>query len=211
MRRQRDDAEIDANRSGPPAFGVDMDEDTIPLEAGIEDRAISLTKGCYVGQEVIIRVLHRGHGRVARRLVGLTFDAARGRSRQRATRSVPASGEIGARDERDVLTRARPARSRLATCIAISSSRDGPSPSFDERPAGSTPAVIDVDRLPVAAIRSSAISSASAGGNCSDAQLRRAATQRISWPSSGAGRSSRSSQREEVQLDAALGVVRGSP
>jgi folate-binding protein YgfZ len=51
-----------------------MDEDTIPLEAGIESRAISLTKGCYVGQEVIIRVLHRGHGRVARRLVGLTFD-----------------------------------------------------------------------------------------------------------------------------------------
>jgi len=48
-----------------------MDEDTIPLEAGIEGRAISLTKGCYVGQEVIIRVLHRGHGRVARKLVGL--------------------------------------------------------------------------------------------------------------------------------------------
>jgi folate-binding protein YgfZ len=48
-----------------------MDEDTIPLEAGIEERAISTTKGCYVGQEVIIRVLHRGHGRVVRRLVGL--------------------------------------------------------------------------------------------------------------------------------------------
>src|SRR5918912_2754290 len=51
-----------------------MDEDTIPLEAGIEQRAISFTKGCYVGQEVIIRVLHRGHGRVARKLVGLTID-----------------------------------------------------------------------------------------------------------------------------------------
>lgn len=59
---------------GRPAFGIDMDEHTIPLEAGIEDRAISLTKGCYVGQEVIIRVLHRGHGRVARRLVGLTIE-----------------------------------------------------------------------------------------------------------------------------------------
>ena len=57
--------------AGRPIFGVDMDESTIPLEAGIEDRAISLTKGCYVGQEVIIRVLHRGHGRVARRLVGI--------------------------------------------------------------------------------------------------------------------------------------------
>jgi len=59
-----------------PMFGVDMTTDTIPLEAGIEDRAISLTKGCYVGQEVIIRVLHRGHGRVARKLVGLRADGA---------------------------------------------------------------------------------------------------------------------------------------
>jgi folate-binding protein YgfZ len=59
--------------AGRPRFGIDMNEDTIPLEAGIEDRAISLTKGCYVGQEVIIRVLHRGHGRVARRLVGLSL------------------------------------------------------------------------------------------------------------------------------------------
>ena len=60
--------------AGYPVFGVDMTEDTIPLEAGIEDRAISLTKGCYVGQEVIIRVLHRGHGRVVRKLVGLRID-----------------------------------------------------------------------------------------------------------------------------------------
>lgn len=69
--------------AGLPRFGVDMDEDTIPLEAGIEDRAISLTKGCYVGQEIIIRVLHRGHGRVARKLVGFVLEpgkdvAARG-------------------------------------------------------------------------------------------------------------------------------------
>jgi folate-binding protein YgfZ len=62
--------------SGVAAFTRDMDEDTIPLEAGIESRAISFTKGCYVGQEVIIRVLHRGHGRVARRLVGIAFDGS---------------------------------------------------------------------------------------------------------------------------------------
>jgi tRNA-modifying protein YgfZ len=58
-------------RAGYPVFGVDMTEDTIPLEAGIEERAISFTKGCFVGQEVVIRVLHRGGGRVAKRLVGL--------------------------------------------------------------------------------------------------------------------------------------------
>jgi len=74
-------AELDAEtfallrlEAGRPAFPADMDESTIPLEAGIESRAISETKGCYVGQEVIVRILHRGQGRVARRLVGLLLD-----------------------------------------------------------------------------------------------------------------------------------------
>jgi folate-binding protein YgfZ len=65
--------------AGRPRFGLDMDHETIPLEAGIEGRAISFSKGCYVGQEVVIRVLHRGHGRVARRLVGLMLDGAASR------------------------------------------------------------------------------------------------------------------------------------
>lgn len=60
--------------AGRPAFPADLDESTIPLEAGIESRAVSLSKGCYVGQEVIVRILHRGQGRVARRLVGLVLD-----------------------------------------------------------------------------------------------------------------------------------------
>ena len=60
--------------AGRPAFPTDMNHQTIPLEAGIEDRAISMSKGCYVGQEVIIRILHRGQGRVGRRLVGLSFE-----------------------------------------------------------------------------------------------------------------------------------------
>ena len=67
--------EVARIEAGIPRFGVDMDTDTIPLEAGIEDRAISRSKGCYVGQEVIVRVLDRGHGRVARRLVQFVFDA----------------------------------------------------------------------------------------------------------------------------------------
>jgi folate-binding protein YgfZ len=72
---------IDAGR---PRFGADMTSETIPLEAGLLDRAISTGKGCYVGQEVIIRVLHRGGGRVARRLVKLRFD--------RAVRDLPPAG-----------------------------------------------------------------------------------------------------------------------
>jgi len=69
---------IDALRieAGYPVFGRDMTGDTIPLEAGIESTAISFTKGCYVGQEIVIRVLHRGGGRVARKLVGLRIDGA---------------------------------------------------------------------------------------------------------------------------------------
>ena len=70
-----DDALFDAIRinAGRPAFGLDMDDTTIPLEAGLLERAISTTKGCYVGQEIVIRVLHRGGGRVAKRLARLKF------------------------------------------------------------------------------------------------------------------------------------------
>ncbi len=84
--------------AGRPRFGADMDTDTIPLEAGIENRAISLTKGCYVGQEVIIRVLHRGGGRVAKRLVGVAAVAAE----PAGTAPVPAPGTPIRRDDRDV-------------------------------------------------------------------------------------------------------------
>lgn len=47
--------------AGRPVFGTDMDEGTIPIEAGIHDRAIDYQKGCYTGQEVIIRIRDRGH------------------------------------------------------------------------------------------------------------------------------------------------------
>ena len=60
--------------AGHPVFGIDMTPETIPLEAGLLDRAISTTKGCYVGQEIIIRILHRGGGRVAKLLVQLLAD-----------------------------------------------------------------------------------------------------------------------------------------
>ena len=86
-------ADVSRIEAGRPRFHVDMDEDTIPLEAGIEDRAISLTKGCYVGQEIIIRVLHRGHGRVAKRLAGLTFEPGA---------SVPARGDAIKAGDRQV-------------------------------------------------------------------------------------------------------------
>jgi tRNA-modifying protein YgfZ len=69
-----DSLEVLRVEAGVPRFLVDMNEDTIPLEAGLEDRAISFTKGCYVGQEIIVRVTTRGGGRVARKLVGLRLE-----------------------------------------------------------------------------------------------------------------------------------------
>jgi folate-binding protein YgfZ len=52
-----------------PRFGADMDETNIPLECGIESRAIVYNKGCYIGQEVINRIHSVGH--VTRELRGL--------------------------------------------------------------------------------------------------------------------------------------------
>ena len=61
----RETRRIEASR---PRFGVDMDESHLPLEAGL-DEAISFQKGCYIGQEYVVRLAHRGH--VNRRLSGL--------------------------------------------------------------------------------------------------------------------------------------------
>ena len=56
--------------AGIPRFGVDMDETNVVTEA--LDEAVSYTKGCYVGQEIIARIKYRGH--VARKLAGLVFN-----------------------------------------------------------------------------------------------------------------------------------------
>ncbi len=60
-------------------FGVDMDETNLPLEAGLEE-AVSFDKGCYIGQEYVVRLAHRGH--LNRKLVGLRLSGDR----------VPSSG-----------------------------------------------------------------------------------------------------------------------
>jgi tRNA-modifying protein YgfZ len=46
--------------SGRPRYGVELDESVIPQEAGLNDRAVSFTKGCYVGQETVARLFYRG-------------------------------------------------------------------------------------------------------------------------------------------------------
>lgn len=60
--------------AGFPRFGVDMDDGTIPVEAGLVDVAFDHDKGCYTGQEVIVRIRHRG--RVNWHLRALRFGSA---------------------------------------------------------------------------------------------------------------------------------------
>jgi len=62
-------AEIVRVERGRPRYGVDLDESVIPQEAGLNDRAVSFTKGCYVGQETVARLHYRG--KPNRRLLGL--------------------------------------------------------------------------------------------------------------------------------------------
>jgi folate-binding protein YgfZ len=45
---------------GRPRYGIDLDDTVIPQEAGLNDRAVSFTKGCYVGQETVARLHYRG-------------------------------------------------------------------------------------------------------------------------------------------------------
>jgi folate-binding protein YgfZ len=67
-------AELVRVESGRPRYGADIDESVIPQEAGLNDRAVSFTKGCYVGQETVARLFYRG--KPNRHLRGLRLSAA---------------------------------------------------------------------------------------------------------------------------------------
>jgi tRNA-modifying protein YgfZ len=58
---------------GRPRFGVDIDEGTMPQEAGIHERAVSYSKGCYIGQETVARLYWKG--KPNRHLRGLRLSA----------------------------------------------------------------------------------------------------------------------------------------
>jgi folate-binding protein YgfZ len=67
-------AEVVRVEAGRPRYGIDLDEGTIPQEAGLNDRAVSFTKGCYVGQETVARLHYRG--KPNRHLRGLRLSEA---------------------------------------------------------------------------------------------------------------------------------------
>lgn len=66
-----DTLEILRVEAGIARFGIDMDDTNVVPETNLDD-AVSFTKGCYVGQEIIVRIKHRGHP--AKKLVQLRFE-----------------------------------------------------------------------------------------------------------------------------------------
>ena len=86
------DAECVRIESGIPRFGLDMDGDTIPQEAGINERAVSFTKGCYVGQETVARLFYKGKPNRHLRGLKLSRPAEHGQSIALGERDV---GQIG--------------------------------------------------------------------------------------------------------------------
>jgi folate-binding protein YgfZ len=66
-------AEVVRIERGRPRYGVDLDDGVIPQEAGLNERAVSFTKGCYVGQETVARLHYRG--KPNRHLRGLRLSA----------------------------------------------------------------------------------------------------------------------------------------
>jgi folate-binding protein YgfZ len=63
---------------GRPRYGVDLDDSVIPQEAGLNERAVSFTKGCYVGQETVARLYYRGKPNRALRGLRLSAPAETG-------------------------------------------------------------------------------------------------------------------------------------
>lgn len=66
-------AEVVRVERGRPRYGVDLDESVIPQEAGLNERAVSFSKGCYVGQETVARLHYKG--KPNRHLRGLRLTA----------------------------------------------------------------------------------------------------------------------------------------
>jgi len=85
--------EITRIEAGIPRFGQDMDETNLASEAGIDQRAISYTKGCYIGQEVISRI--RAYGQVAKALRGLRLDPSASSLPQKSDKIFCNEKEVG--------------------------------------------------------------------------------------------------------------------
>jgi folate-binding protein YgfZ len=78
--------------AGRPRYGIDLDDTVIPQEAGLNERAVSFTKGCYVGQETVARLYYKGKPNRHLRGLRLSAPAAHGDALRLGERVV---GTIG--------------------------------------------------------------------------------------------------------------------
>jgi folate-binding protein YgfZ len=89
-----DAAECLRVESGRPRFGLDLDESVIPQEAGLNERAVSFTKGCYVGQETVARLYYKGKPNRHLRGISLSGPAASGEELRLQERTVGRLGSV---------------------------------------------------------------------------------------------------------------------
>jgi tRNA-modifying protein YgfZ len=85
-------AEVVRVEAGCPRYGLDLDDSVIPQEAGLNQRAVSFTKGCYVGQETVARLFYRGKPNRHLRGLRLSEPAATGDALRLGEREV---GRLG--------------------------------------------------------------------------------------------------------------------
>jgi tRNA-modifying protein YgfZ len=88
---------------GRPRFGIDIDEGTIPQEAGLNERAVSFTKGCYVGQETVARLHYKGKPNRHLRGVRLSEPSATGAQLRLGKRVVGTLGTVASSPEHGVI------------------------------------------------------------------------------------------------------------
>jgi folate-binding protein YgfZ len=79
---------------GRPRYGIDIDDGTIPQEAGLNERAVSFTKGCYVGQETVARLHYKGKPNRHLRGLLLSTPAASGEQLRLEQRVVGLLGSV---------------------------------------------------------------------------------------------------------------------
>jgi tRNA-modifying protein YgfZ len=79
---------------GRPRYGLDLDDTAIPQEAGLNERAVSFTKGCYVGQETVARLHYKGRPNRHLRGLKLSQPAATGAELRLGERSVGTLGSV---------------------------------------------------------------------------------------------------------------------
>jgi tRNA-modifying protein YgfZ len=89
-----DVAEIVRVERGRPRYGVDLDDTVIPQEAGLNERAVSFTKGCYVGQETVARLYYRGKPNRQLRGLRLSSEAPTGAALRLGEKEVGRLGSV---------------------------------------------------------------------------------------------------------------------